>query len=84
MEIIVNRDMVLFDMNSKLVKARRSYASFLSSPLWNLGQIADIGIITEFVLNCVKTNLFLIPRINLFHIVSLFFYVPMERSDGFS
>ena len=54
MEIIVNRNTVLFDMNDTLTGARSLFASFLSSPLWNLGQIADIGRVTGFDLDYVQ------------------------------
>ena len=46
LERIVNRDIVLFDMDGTLTEARKPFAPFLSSPLWSLSQIADIGIVT--------------------------------------
>ena len=42
----MDRDIVLFDMDGTLTEARKPFASFLSSPLWNLARIADIGIVT--------------------------------------
>ena len=42
----MNRDIVLFDMDGTLTEARQPFASFLSSPLWSLGYIADIGVVT--------------------------------------
>jgi phosphomannomutase len=46
LERVVSRDIVLFDMDGTLTEARKPFAPFLSSPLWSLGQIADIGIVT--------------------------------------
>ena len=57
MEIVVTRDIVLFDMDGTLTEARKPFAPFLSSPLWSLGQIADIGIVTGSDLNYVKEQL---------------------------
>ena len=54
MEIIVNRNMVLPDMNGTLTEARRPFASLLSSPIRSLGQIADIGITTASDLDYVQ------------------------------
>ena len=42
----MDRDIVLFDMDGTLTEPRKSFVPFLSSPLWNLGQVADIGIVT--------------------------------------
>ena len=39
----MNRNMVLFGMDGTLTEARKPFASFLSSPLWSLVQVADIG-----------------------------------------
>ena len=50
----MNRNTVLFDMNDTLTGARSLFASFLSSPLWNLGQIADIGRVTGSDLDYVQ------------------------------
>ena len=57
LERIVNRDLVLFDMDGTLTEARKPFASFLSSPLWSLGQVADIGIVTGSDLDYVQEQL---------------------------
>ena len=57
MEMVVDRDIVLFDMDGTLTEARKPFAPFLSSPLWSLGQIADIGIVTGSDLNYVKEQM---------------------------
>ena len=57
MEMIVSRDIVLFDMDGTLTEARKPFAPFLSSPLWSLGQVADIGIVTGSDLNYVREQL---------------------------
>ena len=53
----MNRDMVLFDMDGTLTEARKPFASFLSSPLWSLAQVADIGIVTGSDLDYVQEQL---------------------------
>ena len=53
----MNRDIVLFDMDGTLTEPRKPFASFLSSPLWSLGQIADVGIVTGSDLDYVKEQL---------------------------
>ena len=57
METVVDRDIVLFDMDGTLTEARKPFASFLSSPLWSLGQVADIGIVTGSDLDYVEEQL---------------------------
>jgi len=57
MEIVVDRDIVLFDMDGTLTEARKPFASFLSSPLWSLGQVADIGVVTGSDLDYIKEQL---------------------------
>ena len=57
MEMIGTRDIVLFDMDGTLTEARKPFAPFLSSPLWSLGQVADIGIVTGSDLNYVQEQL---------------------------
>jgi len=53
----VSRDIVLFDMDGTLTEARKPFASFLSSPLWSLGQVADIGVVTGSDLDYVEEQL---------------------------
>ena len=55
--MMVNRDIVLFDMDGTLTEARQPFASFLSSPLWSLGYVADIGIVTGSDMNYVEEQL---------------------------
>ena len=55
--MMMNRDMVLFDMDGTLTEARKPFASFLSSPLWSLAQVADIGIVTGSDLDYVQEQL---------------------------
>lgn len=57
MEMIVKKDIVLFDMDGTLTEARKPFASFLSSPLWSLGQVADIGVVTGSDLDYVQEQL---------------------------
>ena len=42
----MSRHVVLFDMDGTLTEPRKPFASFLSSPLKQLVQVADIGIVT--------------------------------------
>ena len=42
----MNRHVVLFDMDGTLTEPRKPFASILSSPLKQLVQVADIGIVT--------------------------------------
>ena len=53
----MDRDIVLFDMDGTLTEPRKSFVPFLSSPLWNLGQVADIGIVTGSDYDYVKEQL---------------------------
>lgn len=55
--MMVNRDIVLFDMDGTLTEARQPFASFLSSPLWSLGYVADIGIVTGSDMDYVREQL---------------------------
>ena len=42
----MDRDIVLFDMDGTLTEPRKAFVPFLSSPLWNLAKVADVGIVT--------------------------------------
>ena len=53
----MNRDIVLFDMDGTLTEARQPFASFLSSPLWSLGYVADIGVVTGSDMDYVREQL---------------------------
>lgn len=53
----MSKDIVLFDMDGTLTEARKPFASFLSSPLWSLGYVADIGVVTGSDMNYVKEQL---------------------------
>jgi phosphomannomutase len=44
-------------MDGTLTEARKPFASFLSSPLWSLGQVADIGVVTGSDLDYVQQQL---------------------------
>ena len=62
LEIIVNRNMVLLDMNGTLTEATKSFASLLSSPLRSLNQIADIGIVSKSDLDYVQNQSLVITQ----------------------
>ena len=53
----MNRDIVLFDMDGTLTEARKPFAPFLSSPLWSLAQVADVGIVTGSDIDYVKQQM---------------------------
>ncbi len=53
----MNRDIVLFDMDGTLTEARQAFSQDLSSPLWDLSQVADVGIVTGSDLNYVKEQM---------------------------
>ena len=53
----MNRDIVLFDMDGTLTEARQAFSQDLSSPLWDLSQLADVGIVTGSDLNYVKEQM---------------------------
>ena len=53
----MDRDIVLFDMDGTLTEPRKAFVPFLSSPLWNLAQVADIGIVTGSDYDYVKEQL---------------------------
>ena len=90
MEIVVTRDIVLFDMDGTLTEARKPFASFLSSPLWSLGQVADIGIVTGSDLNYVQEQLHdLIENHSLRYCLHILpcngtkYLTPPDNADGF-
>ena len=53
----MNKDIVLFDMDGTLTEARKPFAPFLSSPLWSLAQVSDIGIVTGSDMDYVKQQM---------------------------
>lgn len=53
----MNRDIVLFDMDGTLTEPRKAFVPFLSSPLWNLAKVADIGIVTGSDYDYVKQQM---------------------------
>ena len=53
----MDRDIVLFDMDGTLTEARQAFSQDLSSPLWDLSQVADVGIVTGSDLNYVKEQM---------------------------
>jgi len=53
----MDRDIVLFDMDGTLTEARQAFSRNLSSPLWDLAKIADVGIVTGSDLNYVKEQM---------------------------
>ena len=53
----MNRDIVLFDMDGTLTEARQAFSQDLSSPLWDLSQVADVGIVTGSDLNYVNEQM---------------------------
>ena len=53
----MNRDIVLFDMDGTLTEARQAFSQDLSSPLWDLSEVADVGIVTGSDLNYVREQM---------------------------
>lgn len=53
----MDRDIVLFDMDGTLTEPRKAFVPFLSSPLWNLAKVADVGIVTGSDYDYVKEQL---------------------------
>lgn len=53
----MDRDIVLFDMDGTLTEPRKAFVPFLSSPLWNLARVADVGIVTGSDYDYVKEQL---------------------------
>jgi len=53
----MDRDIVLFDMDGTLTEARQAFSQVLSSPLWDLAKVADVGIVTGSDLNYVKEQM---------------------------
>jgi phosphomannomutase len=55
--MMMNRNIVLFDMDGTLTEPRKAFVPFLSSPLWNLAKVADIGVVTGSDYDYVKEQL---------------------------
>lgn len=57
LEIAMNKNIVLFDMDGTLTEPRKQFDSILSSPLWDLSGVADIGVVTGSDMDYVKQQL---------------------------
>lgn len=54
---VMNRDIVLFDMDGTLTEARKPFASFLSSPLWKLCSRAEVGVVSGSDIDYIREQL---------------------------